>query len=478
MKLLGFGLRSRDGSRVFPPMDESTFAAGLVPELERRVSAPVPEVRTLAMTATPLTFGGGLAPQCPKDATVPTEVGWTYVVSESDPARPTLEELIEPLARHRALQTGPLVYPASADERHDWIDEQYLGIEARERPRYVLLVGSPEHIPFELQSALAATAAIVGRVDFDEAEHLASYVRKVIELETSTEPSCRPEALVFAPDGGPTDPTYYSHRYMATPIAELIDRSPPFSAERLFGDAATKEALLSQLSSSRPALVYTASHGAFAGENDGLEAQRASNGAICCQQVSASDDYMFTAADVPPDDTPFCPGGVFVQFACWGYGTPRDSFFAGWLGEDTSRQTETAFVAALPKRLLAHPQGPIAYIGHVDTAFLHGFADPENPTPELGALYDARLEPFRTAIDYALLRLWPSGFALDDLENRAASFSVALGSVFDAMQREGKTTDTLTPEQLRDLVDLILRRNDAMNFLLLGDPAVRLHVQG
>ncbi len=36
---------------------------------------------------------------------------------------------------------------------------------------------------------------------------------------------------------------------------------------------------------------------------------------------------------------------------------------------------EHDFVAALPKRLLAHPRGPIAYAGHRDTAWRHGFAD-------------------------------------------------------------------------------------------------------
>ena len=49
-----------------------------------------------------------------------------------------------------------------------------------------------------------------------------------------------------------------------------------------------------------------------------------------------------------------------------------------WLQEPTLN-SERDFVAALPKRLLAHPRGPIAFVGHVDTAWFHGFDDPNNP---------------------------------------------------------------------------------------------------
>ena len=34
------------------------------------------------------------------------------------------------------------------------------------------------------------------------------------------------------------------------------------------------------------------------------------------------------------------------------------------------------FIASLPQKLIAHPRGPIIYIGHVDVALLHGFDDP------------------------------------------------------------------------------------------------------
>ena len=122
--------------------------------------------------------------------------------------------------------------------------------------------------------------------------------------------------------------------------------------------------------------------------------QRRVNGAICCQATDG--DWLSTPDNVPDDDTPFLEGAVFFQFACYGYGTPDKSDFMHWLGQP-ALNAEADFVAALPKRLLAHPRGPIAYIGHVDTAWLHGFDDPDSPL--ILDAYHERLRPFITALN-------------------------------------------------------------------------------
>jgi hypothetical protein len=102
-----------------------------------------------------------------------------------------------------------------------------------------------------------------------------------------------------------------------------------------------------------------------------LETQKRYNGAICCQHSgSLTLDELFTGDDIPKNE-PFLEGAVFFQFACFGCGTPAESDYAHWLNNVPKEYWSTDFIANLPKQLLAYPRGPIAYIGHLDTAFLH-----------------------------------------------------------------------------------------------------------
>jgi len=72
-------------------------------------------------------------------------------------------------------------------------------------------------------------------------------------------------------------------------------------------------------------------------------------------------------------------------------------------------------VAALPKRLLSHPNGPIAFIGHVDAAWMHGFVD--NPDhPDILDRWHRRIEPFVSALN-SLLEVQPVGLALQGIAN-------------------------------------------------------------
>jgi hypothetical protein len=216
-----------------------------------------------------------------------------------------------------------------------------------------------------------------------------------------------------------------------------------------------------------------------------LAAQRRLNGAIACARTASLDEMLLRAEDVPGDDMPVAEGALFFEFACWGYGTPQRSTSDHWLGGGGGRgggggsggvNADEDFVAALPTRLLAHPRGPIAFVGHVDTAWLHGFDDPANPVPELGRLYHHRLEPFLTAVEQALLRRYPVALALDDLSGRTALLSVSLANFFNTLRSTGRSLEQLRDVERQALADSFIRRNDAMNFLLLGDPAARVRV--
>lgn len=127
-------------------------------------------------------------------------------------------------------------------------------------------------------------------------------------------------------------------------------------------------------------------------------------------------------------------------------------------------------MAALPKRLLAHPRGPVAFIGHVDTAWLHGFDDPELPFPL--DVWDRRIAPFVQALN-RLLATEPVGRSMTALNERYSTTNARLTGSYDRLMR-GKSK--ATPEFWSKLADTFILRSDAQNYMVFGDPAARLRI--
>jgi len=274
---------------------------------------------------------------------------------------------------------------------------------------------------------------------------------------------------LFAPDGGISDPTHFSSKYMVQPIARHVHEELGVHAHTLLGGDATKTNLTERLGSMRPAIVYTASHGLGA-TDETADFQKRYNGAICCQHTGALDlDALFSADDIP-DDRPFLEGALFFQFACFGYGTPAESDYAHWLEGVPKRYTKADFVAALPKKLLAHPRGPVAYVGHLDTAFLHAFADPN--APHTLDRWHNRISPFVSAVEQ-LLRVQPSGMAMHDMNARYSENNMIITSTYDRLRRSGMQWDEALEA---NFLDTWITRGDAQNYMVFGDPAARLRI--
>lgn len=124
---------------------------------------------------------------------------------------------------------------------------------------------------------------------------------------------------------------------------------------------------------------------------------------------------------------------------------------------------------------MAHPHGPIAYIGHVDAGFLHGFDDPDSP--DLRQRWNPRLAPFRTAVE-SLLELQPSGYAMGDLNRRAAEVNQVLTATWDRLLRRRPSggLPKLSPRDQQLIAENFITRSDAQNYLVFGDPGARLRV--
>src|SRR5262249_22855036 len=163
-------------------------------------------------------------------------------------------------------------------------------------------------------------------------------------------------------------------------------------------------------------------------------------------------EHCLAATDVSDDSR--VHGLIAFFFACYGAGTPALDSFGVTPGQQPLRLAPEPLVAALPRRLLAHPGGgALAVFGHVDRAWTPSIRPPDVPT---------QLQPFRNLIG-RVLRGEPVGVALDDFRDRYVSRSLALLPEPDQPPLRG-----------RELARAWLERNDARNFVLLGDPAVRL----
>ncbi len=469
--ILGNGIRYSTREPLIAPIDEEAFGKRIQESLFKNAQ----EVRSLAQTSlTTRSFRGEIERKI-VDLGDPKVAGWAFLLNENDPHYSEIIDIIKPLAKHRGMDhpESPLTFAGHPEDQwFDWIQDNYnsLVLDDKKPPHYVLIVGDPKLVPFKFQSLLDS-AASVGRVDFDSLDDLKTYVEKVIRLERLSRPKVRKEAIIFAPDAGVNDPTYFSRRYMAKPLTDHISNSIGFKTTSILGANATKKKLEKALHGSNPALVYTASHGLGAPDQN-LQTQRTVNGAICCQRVNGQqrDDEFFMADDVPIDE-PFLEGSVFFQFACFGYGTPSQSDFMHWLGSP-ELNSEEDFVAAMPKRLLAHPRGPVAYIGHLDTAWLHGFDDPTDPS--ILEKWHPRIAPFVFAVNTLLKETNPIGMAMVEMNKRYDITNAILTSTLDRLAR-GKIQ--INTDYFSRIADTFITRSDAQNYMVFGDPAVRLRIR-
>lgn len=475
MPILANGINYSTGGPLIKPIDDELFAGKILEAFPRQQEKT--RLFSKASATEYFSFAMSRGPEVPYTPSVdlgdPKVAGWTFLVNKDDPQFSDILKTIQPLAMHRGMKNpdNPLIYRnESLVDWEDWIMTNIIDYRGgREKsPEYILIVGNPDQVPFHFQALLDTTAS-VGRVDFDGSlSSLKTYVDKIIRIEGADAPVVDRKAIVFAPDGGLQDPTYYSRKFMAQPLAEYIQNDCGFSVQAIMGDVATKNNLFTACSSQSPALVYSASHGLGAPDQS-LEIQKKYNGAICCQTDDRNpQDRFFTAGDIP-FDKPFLEGAVFFQFACFGYGTPAVSDFMHWIG-DPSINGKADFVAALPKALLSHPRGPVAYIGHVDTAWIHGFADPDSV--DILEHWDSRLSSFRKAVQ-ALLTVKPAGRAMVATNDKYNMANALLTTIWNNLQ-SGKIKDKNSIKT--KLPEIFITRTDAQNYMIFGDPAVRLRI--
>jgi hypothetical protein len=413
----------------------------------------------------------------------PTDVkraGWAIVFPPHTPEE--VRDALQPLITHRQGQVDAdrckeLEYK-DGEGLKDWLKRYgvYPGSVAPTKiPYYLLLVGDPSEIPFQFQYLLDIEYA-VGRVAFDTARQYRQYAESVVEYETAgTVPNSR-ELVYWGVRHAADRATQMSADHLITPLYQGLPAAGDEAAEEAIAAAmsfksrcfkakdATKANLLEVLQAAggagRPAMLFTASHGM--GWPLGNEQQRAAQGALLCQDWSGFGSvkpaHFLTAADVADDAR--LHGLVAFLFACYGAGTPAYDNFLQDRGRGPVKIAEQPFVAALPQRLLSHPGGgALAVLGHVERAWGYSIKPPGGGT---------QLQPFRNLIG-RILSGEPVGNSTKDFSDKYAALSAELLSKLDETQPGDK------PDE-KELAWTWIERNDAQNYVVLGDPAVRIRV--
>jgi hypothetical protein len=461
---------------IVPPLNYEDFVNELVSSLGMSKENFRPEAAFAgqAMVAK-ATFG--FAFHSP-DLCNPLEVGWALLLPPRSRETEAIEAALKPLVLHRKGQVIYSPIPFDSCPPDAWIRDKYNQMDSR--PYYVLLAGSVQDIPFRFQYNFDVSAA-VGRLSLNTIEDYSAYAIKVVEFETRDKLSVARRAVVFATehpssqDGGAT---YLSRYFMAEPLADMITKKgiPVTKLLGIDNNDNQKPANLNNLKEALqetqglfPALVYTATHGlgvpGYGKEDE--EIRRRMQGALVCQDYDGQDG-VFSEDHVPNGS--FLHGSIVCTFACYSAGTPARSDFFHWLHDPrllTCRPIKD-FVAALPIRMLAHPQGPLAYLGHIDPSFGLSFTGPDQNIGNRS--WGSRMGPFRDAVKL-LLDGATIGYAADSINATYSQLSVSLANDEDDFRANPNKAHE-SPWR-GELVNKWIARNDMQNFVVLGDPAVK-----
>lgn len=393
-----------------------------------------------------------------------SKTGWGIVFAQEDPRAPAILEALQPLLIRRREQAS-----AEKEQRYqEYTGERgYLPGEGKQDflarlktspgtidpdrvPYYLLLVGDPKTIPYPFQYQLDAPCA-VGRIHFDSLDEYERYALSVVKAETQ-HPQRPRKTVLFGPRHLNDPATEISLMHLLEPLRDELRRFPDWELSTAFAEDATKARLRALLGGTEtPALLFTGGHGtAF---RFGKERQRPCQGALLCQEWPgrghvARPDVYFSAEDL--DDSARLGGLISFHFACFSAGTPA---YDGFSANGDRQIAPEPFIARLPQRMLAHPGGgALAVVGHVDTACESSF---------LWQVAGSQVLTFANTL-FRLQDGYPVGAAMEPMNRRYMEISSDLYSRRD--MGDAKEWEAF----------LSMACQDARNYVIVGDPAVRL----
>ena len=398
-----------------------------------------------------------------------SQAGWGVIFAQG--LDPEVESSLSALLDHRreSVDNGRTCYfkelkyqpgEGKADflRRYEAADSGPANPEAM--PYFLLLVGDPLQIPYRFQYEMDVQYA-VGRICFQTPAEYFDYARSVVEAERL--PCRRPRQMAFFGVKNPDDKaTFRTTEELVRPLAARMTGYKGWQSRRFLEAEAVRPQLERLIGGDQtPGLLFTASHGVrFAPRHSRLLDYQ---GALLCQewegpkrQPRVRREHYFTAEDVV--ETADLHGLIAFHVACYSAGCPsRDSFSDNPFGRPTKIAPHD-FVARLPQRLLGHPNGgALAVVGHIDRGWTSSFSFSGN-----GGRVDVYESTLKRLVDGH-----PIGSAMEFFNQRYAELGSELVNLWQDWEALTEVSDSHFSRIWRSC-------NDARNFIVLGDPAVRL----
>ncbi len=421
------------------------------------------------------------------DARILSDTGWGVIFAhDSDPA---IREVLKPLLDLRQEQAGDYfkIFEGAdgyrpGESKGAFLRRHKMGpgpVNPEKVPYYLLVVGDPSTIPYRFQYQMDVQYA-VGRIHFETIEEYAYYAQSVVTAEKGLD--LPPLATFFGVSNENDRATNMSSAHLVRPLVEKLRAEAPqwasdgnggaapsqWELQAILEDQATK-AQLGELFNGRqaPALFFSASHGI--GFPNGDPRQLPHQGALVCQDWPGpqqwrgefSEDFYFSGDDLTSDANLL--GTLAFFFACYGAGTPRHDEFARQIWGEAPERKYIAphdFVANLPRRMLSLKKGgALAVVGHIERAWGVSF---------YWAEAGPQLQVFEDCFERLMKGNYPIGYAAEVFNNRYAEISSDLSDELNEILNFGKNPNDM------ELANMWTANNDARNYVIIGDPAVRL----
>lgn len=416
-------------------------------------------------------------PANPRDWRHP-DVGWGLILAQNDAIPPVdlavAADAPEPIQRLLAARPGAPVFRYRSETAithlrrylpsgaHDDvpISGSPIGVGEGALPRYLLIYGSPDHVPWSLQFQLNASAAVgrcVGRLSLtgDGLEH---YVTALLD-DWKGSGAKIDQPVVWAVDLGADDITSLMRTAIAEPVADRFTQDSDVGAKRLFLDGAlgqaTRGGLVDALADRRPTFVLTTSHGLTPTSGDDATRRQVLGAPVDQDGEALLAEKLLSAWE--PD------GAIWYSHACCSAGGEAQTRFKGLVGGELEALLVSlaglgATVARLPEALLGAPKPLRAFVGHVEPTFDWTLEQPDTghllTDSTVRALYDN------------LFSGDPLGFAFRDCHAHVGELLAALDGAIDQLSAQNDTRDRALACQLA--------ARDRQSLVILGDPTVAL----